>query len=86
MRPPVALVAKGNEVMLGIFARVAAKLLVVDLQAGHTTAGLTPPSVSLQHLTSQLGVGCRIKLQTSCLGPDGVHATCSAIASRKLCL
>jgi len=47
----VASVTKGDEVTLRIFTRVAAKLLMVDLQVRHRSTRLTAPIVATQDLS-----------------------------------
>lgn len=42
--PGVTLATEPNEIQLGIFARMAAKFLMVNLHVRHRAAGLTPPS------------------------------------------
>lgn len=49
--------------MLGIFARVAAKLLMVDLQVRHRSTQLTAPSVAPQDLLPQGVIGQGIESQ-----------------------
>src|ERR1700688_80507 len=40
--------AEGDQVLFGVVARVAAKLLVVDFQVRHHAARLTPPAIATQ--------------------------------------
>jgi hypothetical protein len=40
---------------------VAAELLVMDFEVGHTTAGLTPPAITPQNLLSQLVIFAIVK-------------------------
>jgi hypothetical protein len=40
---------EGNQILLGILASVASKLLMVDFQMRHRAARLTPPAVATQH-------------------------------------
>ncbi len=54
MHPAVAGTAKGNQVLLDILPREAAKFLVVDLKIRHRAAGLASPSVPPQHALPQL--------------------------------
>jgi hypothetical protein len=42
--------AEGDQVLFGVVARVAAKLLVVDFQVRHRAAQLTPPAIATQDL------------------------------------
>jgi hypothetical protein len=49
----VAFRTESDQVFLRIFARVAAKLFVVDFQVRHRAARLTPPAVALQNCLSQ---------------------------------
>jgi hypothetical protein len=42
--------AQSDEIELRIFARMAAKFLMVNLQVRHRAARLTPPAVPTQHL------------------------------------
>ena len=42
-----------DEIQLGIFARMAAKFLMVNLQVRHRAARLTPPAIAPQHLLPQ---------------------------------
>jgi hypothetical protein len=53
MSAGVTLATEGDEIQLGIFARMAAKFLVVNLQVRHRAARLTPPAITMQHLLSQ---------------------------------
>jgi hypothetical protein len=53
MSAGVTLGTERDEIQLGIFARKAAKLLMVNLQIRHRAARLTPPAVSTQDLLAQ---------------------------------
>jgi hypothetical protein len=53
---PVTFGTKGNQVLFGIVAGLATKLDVMYFQPLHAAAGLTAPTVSLQHLDVQLAV------------------------------
>jgi len=64
----MARVAEGNEVGLGIFARVTSEREMVHLEPAHASAALTPPSVALKHLSVQLPVSVPIQSQTTFLG------------------
>ena len=75
-----------DQIRFRVISAQATELLVVDLQLGHAATGLATPSITLQHLVSQLGIGFGIKPQRNRLGSDAVHAACSAMASRRLCL
>lgn len=44
--------AEGNQILLGIMPKLAAKLFVVNLEVGHCAAGLAPPAVATQHLVA----------------------------------
>lgn len=52
MQQAVARIAKGNEVLLSILARLTSKLLMVNLEIRHRAASLTTPAVATQHLLS----------------------------------
>jgi hypothetical protein len=53
MRGRVALRAKRDQVLLRVFARVAAEFPVVDLKIRHCATPLTPPAVAMQDLLAQ---------------------------------
>jgi hypothetical protein len=53
MNAGVTLGTERDEIQLGIFARVAAKFLMVNLQVRHRAARLTPPSIATQDLLAQ---------------------------------
>ncbi len=61
MNVGVAEGAEGDQVFFGVVARVAAKLLVMNLQVRHRAAGLTPPAIAAKHLVAELFV--RIEVQ-----------------------
>jgi hypothetical protein len=44
---------KSDQVLLGVVARVAAKLFVVNIQVRHRATRLTPPAVAVQNLLPQ---------------------------------
>ena len=50
MSAGVTLGTERDEIQLGIFARMAAKFLVVNLQVRHRAAQLTPPAIATQNL------------------------------------
>ena len=53
MSPGVTLATERDEIQLGIFARMAAKFLMVNLQVRHRAARLTPPAIAPQNLLPQ---------------------------------
>jgi len=59
----VAGTAKCNQVLLDIFARQAAKFLVVDFKVRHRSAGLASPSITPQHALPQLVILFRVEAQ-----------------------
>jgi hypothetical protein len=59
-----------DQVLLGVVARMAAKLFVVDLQVRHRAARLTPPAVAPQNLLPQSFVGHWIQAQAGRVGSD----------------
>jgi hypothetical protein len=50
MSSGVTLVTERDQVLLGVVARMAAKLFVANLQVRHRAAGLTPPAIATQDL------------------------------------
>jgi hypothetical protein len=50
----VAMLAKGNQVIFRIGARVTAELLVVDLESLPCSTALAPPTIPLKDLPAQL--------------------------------
>jgi len=57
----VAVYAKRDEIVFPVSARVAAKLLMMDLQILHGAAGLTMPAVTLEDLLPQYPAGLLIE-------------------------
>jgi hypothetical protein len=57
----VACCAERDQVLLGVFPRVAAEFPVVHLQVRHRAAGLTPPGIATQDLLPQPLVRRRIQ-------------------------
>ena len=49
MSPGVTLATERYEIQLGIFARMAAKFLMVNLQVRHRAARLTPPAIAVKY-------------------------------------
>jgi hypothetical protein len=47
MNSVVAVVAEGDEVLIAIVPLLAAELLMVNLEAGHSPAGLAAPPITL---------------------------------------
>jgi hypothetical protein len=50
MHAGMALRAERDQVLLGVVAGMAAKLLMVDLQVRHRAARLTPPAITTEDL------------------------------------
>jgi len=73
MSPGVALATERDEIQLGIFARMAAKFLMVNLQVRHRAARLTPPTIAMQHLLPQILVGHRIQPQAGRIWKHRAH-------------
>jgi hypothetical protein len=46
--------AEGDQILLGIVARLAAKLFVVNLKIRHVAARLASPAVPAEHLSAKL--------------------------------
>jgi hypothetical protein len=61
MRAGMAPGAECDQVLLGVVARMAAKLFVVDLEVRHRATGLTSPVVATQNLLTQSFVRRRIQ-------------------------
>ena len=57
----VACSTEGNQILARIITGVAAKLSVVDFQVGHRTARLASPTITRQHLNTELFVQCGIE-------------------------
>jgi hypothetical protein len=51
---------KSDQICLLVIAGVATHLLVMNLQALHSSTALAPPIVPLEHLTAKLPVGVAI--------------------------
>jgi len=49
----VACRAQRNQVRLGVIARVAPKIFMVDLKVGHRAARLASPAIATEHLMAQ---------------------------------
>jgi hypothetical protein len=64
----VATVAKRSQVLDGVIAQQAARPDVMSLKAAEASAVLTPPSVTLQHLSAESPVGLRIEPKPRPLG------------------
>jgi hypothetical protein len=69
----VAFAAQRDQVLLGIVAGMAAKLLVVNLKIGHRAARLASPTVPEEHLVAKLVVQVGIQAQTRALWCRAVH-------------
>jgi hypothetical protein len=69
MSSGVTLATERDEVQLGIFARMAAKFLMVNLQVRHRAARLTPPAIAPQHLLPQSLVRHRTSRRGAGFGP-----------------
>jgi hypothetical protein len=70
VRLSVARCTQRDQVQLGIFAGLAAKLLMVDFQSRHRAAGLTPPAVAPQDLLAQTFVRQGVEPRESGLGAN----------------
>jgi hypothetical protein len=73
MHGSVALAAQRDQVPLGIFAGMAAKLLVVNLKIGYCATRLASPTVPAEHLVAKLVVQFGIQAQTCALSCRAVH-------------
>ena len=61
MNATMALVAKRDQVLLGIFAGVTTESFVVDLQIRHRAARLTSPAVTSQYVSAKIFIQLVIK-------------------------
>ncbi len=55
--------AEGDQVWLGIVAKSAPGMYVVNLEIGRAAAGLAAPAIPLQHLVAELAVGFWVKAE-----------------------
>ena len=53
--------AKSNQVLLGIFSTVTAKILMVNFEIGHCTTELASPTITAKNLVPQMLVQLAIK-------------------------
>jgi len=56
--------AKSDQILLGIFSRVTAKVFVVNLKIGHRATQLASPAIPPKHLVEKLVVQFGIQAQT----------------------
>jgi hypothetical protein len=63
----VASGAKGDQVLLGIVAGLAAKLFVMHFKIGHRSAGLASPAVAAEYLFPNLVVQLAVQAQARML-------------------
>ena len=85
MSSGVTLATERDEIQLGIFARMAAKFLVVNLQVRHRAARLTPPAITMQHLLPQPLVRRRVQPQGHGLWTNRAHDAVSPRPVRNVC-
>jgi hypothetical protein len=65
--------AEGDQILLGIVARLAAKLFVVNLKIGHVTARLASPAVPAEDLVAKVVVQLGVQEQTCLLRSAAIH-------------
>ena len=75
MHASVASGTKGNQVLIGIVARLATKFLVVNFKVRHRAARLASPAIAAQHLVAQLFVQLGIKPQGTKFWLGTIHDT-----------
>ena len=56
----VTTMAKSDEIFFSVGARMAAKLLVMNLQVRHRPAGLASPAIATEHQLSQTLIRDRV--------------------------
>ena len=61
--------AEGDQILFGIVPRLAAKLLVVNLEIRHRAARLASPAVAAEHLVAKVVVQFGVQAQTCVLAP-----------------
>jgi hypothetical protein len=74
-----------NQVLLGIIAAMAAKILVVNLKVRPGPARLTSPTVTAQHVLPESIVQLGIEPQAWLFGQNPIHDAFSATSCRKAC-
>jgi len=85
MSPGVTLATERDEIQLGIFARLAAKFLMVNLQVRHGAAELAAPGVAVQDLLTESFVRRRVQPQARWFWANRVHEAFSLRPSRNAC-
>jgi hypothetical protein len=65
--------AEGDQILLGIVARVAAKLFVVNLKIGHVAARLASPAVPAERLSAKLVIQFGVQAEAFGLWSAAVH-------------
>ena len=73
VNPSMAFGTEGDQIVLGIVPRLAAKLFVVNLKIGHRATRLASPAVPAEHLIAKLVVEFGIQAQTCVLWSEPVH-------------
>lgn len=79
----VALSTECNQVLFLVATRLAAEFEMVYLQALHTAAELTAPSVAFQHLPLQFAIALGIESDSSAFEADVCHEACRPTSDRK---
>jgi hypothetical protein len=85
MSSGVTLATERDEIQIGIFARMAAKFLMVNFQVRHCAARLTPPAIAPQHLVPQSFVRRRIQPQAHGFCANRAHDAFSPKPVRNVC-
>ena len=80
----VASVAKCNQVVFAIAARLTAELLVVNLEICHSSAALTSPPISAQDLFMQASVSRKIEPEGGLFRGDAVHGAFTPAWAKKV--
>jgi hypothetical protein len=58
---PVARRAESHQILCSVIAQSASRLNVMDLKVLPATAGLAPPTISLQDFAAELAIALKVK-------------------------
>jgi hypothetical protein len=73
----VASGAKGDQVLLGIVAGLAAKLFVMHFKIGHRAARLASPAVAAENSVEKLVVQFAVQAEAWSLWSEAIHEALS---------